>query len=394
MHVRNGDLRDPRHRAIYAAITGAAGSANDRGGWLRGKTGRAGGQQVRDAVAYLDALVGTCPEPGHLASYAAMITGARPGLAAQGQAGADEQLASADSWLVEKNVRPRHRGRAASAADEQRAPSGNVLADREIAGLASELRPIVVSRIEAARPALAAQRVPVSGADGGDAGALAGARGTSERPGVNRESLQRLVLADLMRRPGDGRSAVARIPVEMFTAGPLRQLYELVSERIVARQAVDPVIIAWEAGRRYGMQPAAGAPAGWSLPAIALRVGATPTARGTARVFGRALLADHVLSERFGAGWTQEPEFSMRLHISSPEVAGPEGWRLVAGQGAAPPRLRAQEMAPGGRAREPVPGATRPSAIQRPEGGPPGGQGWNRRAPGTAPPGDGAAPRR
>jgi hypothetical protein len=338
-HVRAGDLRDPRHRAILAAFTGVKATASGRGGWLRSRLDRGARQRVREALAYLDVLAGMCPEPDHLASYAAMLTGARSGPAVPGQAGAGEQLASAGSWLAENGTRARRGARTASAsADGQGAVSGDVLQDREIASLARVLRPAVESRVEAARKARASRQSPVSGPVAAHASTSVGGRGRGTQPGVNRESLQRLVLADLMRRPADGRSAVARIPAEMLTAGPLRELYEMISARIVAGEPVDPVIIAWEVRQRDGaVEPASEAAARWSLSAIALKIGSTPTARGTARVFGRALLADHVLTERFGIGWTQDPELGGWLGASGPNAPGqPASGALSLARGHAP----------------------------------------------------------
>jgi hypothetical protein len=187
-----------------------------------------------------------------------------------------------------------------------------------------------------------------------------------------------MVLADLMRRPADGRSAVARIPAEMFTAGPLRALYAVISARIVAGEPVDPVIIAWEASQGDQAVVAGDAAAArWSLPAIALKIGETPTAVGTARVFGRALLADHVLTERFGAGWAQERELGSWLGAAGPGTAEQSAG---SGLGPDPGRVRGRQLsqgtapsgARGGPAWEPVPGAAVAPGWGRPEPGSPG----------------------
>jgi hypothetical protein len=253
-HVRAGDLRDLRHRAIYAALTGAAGG---KGGWRPGRLDRHTRRRVRKALSYLDMLAGKCPEPGHLASYAAMVTGTRTGSAVQGQAGAGAQLASAGSWLAEQRALRGSRSASVSAGGPS-AASGETTLDREIAAFARALRPLVPPRVQAARKALAAQQAPVPGLGAEPVGASAGGQGRGAPPGVNRESVQRMVLADLMRRPSDGRAAVERMPAEMFTLGPLRVLYELISARIVAGAPVDPVIIAWEARQRDGAAEPAG----------------------------------------------------------------------------------------------------------------------------------------
>jgi hypothetical protein len=379
-HVRAGDLRDPRHRAIYAALTGAAGG---KGGWRPGRLDRHTRRRVRKALSYLDVLAGKCPERGHLASYAAMVT-ARSGRAVSGHAGADGQLASAASWLTENGARVRRGRRAASAlAGGFGAADGDAPPDREVARLARALRPFVKVRVDIARKTLAARQAVVSGPVAGDAGASAGA------PKVNRESVQRMVLADLMRHSANGREAVAWMPAEMFTAGPLRMLYELISVRIAAGAPVDPVIIAREA-RQYGEATSAASRMGarWSLSAIALMIGSTPTACGTARVFGRALLADHVLSERFGVGWVQERELGNWLGVTGTNGNGQSAGR-TAGAGQEPDVGTASPGVHGTRAGEPVTCPAGQDSVARR----PGGQGWDGRAPGQPAPGSRAMPR-
>jgi hypothetical protein len=384
--VRVEDFSDPRHQAIYLALANPAEQSGGQVGRAQGRAGRAAEQQARDMMPYLDQLAVACPERGHLASYAAMITRARSGRGAAGQPGtgglrgsADDQLTSAGAWLSANSGSGwRAKGRRAAAV------GADPLQNPELASLARTLRPAVQARVGAARAALA----------GRGAAAPAGSQEKSSQPGINRESLQRMVLADLMRHPADGRAAVARIPAEMFTAGPLRQLYEMISGRIAAGQPVDPLIIAWEARHHdETMAPATGREARWSLPTIALRIGSTPTARGTARWFGRALLADHLLTERFGNRWTQDQQLAARLGTLN--AAGrPEDLAVDPDHGQVTGDQTGREMSPtrpgGDPAREPTPRTAAVSAT----GQLPAERGQDRSAPGAAEPSNGAAPRR
>jgi hypothetical protein len=387
--VRAGDFSDPRHQAIYLALAGTTERADGQVGWPRGRLGRAARQQARDMMPYLDQLAATCPEREHLTSYAAMITHARADRGATGQPGtgrqresADDQLASAGAWLSANGARGRR-----AAGSPAAAVGTDPLQNPELAGLARALRPAVQARAEAGRAALSA-RPTDNPAGGQERGAQAG---------INRESLQRNVLADLMRHPADGRAAVVRIPADMFTAGPLRQLYEMISARIATGRPVDPLIIAWDARQHdETAATATGTAARWTLSAIALRIGSTPTVRGTTRVFGRALLADHLLTGRFGSRWTQDPEVAARLGV--PGRAGrAAGSAAAAGHGQATEHPAARDPAPAGPSSDPVRGpVARASAASAP--GHAAGRGRGRPGPGPGPgpaePGNGAAPSR
>jgi hypothetical protein len=381
--VRAGDFSDPRHQAIYLAIVGTTEPADGQVGGPRGRRGRAARQQARDMTPYLDQLAAVCPAREHLASYAAMIRQVRAARGATGQPGrgrqresADDQLASAGAWLSANGARGRR-----AAGPPAAAAGTDPLQNPGAAGLARALRPVVHAQAEAARTALEARQADTP----------SGSQAKGAQPGINRESLQRMVLADLMRHPADGRAAVARIPADMFTAGPLRQLYEMISARIAAGQPVDPLIIAWDARQHdEAAATATGRAARWTLSAIALRIGSTPTARGTTRVLGRALLADHLLTVRFGSRWTQNPEVAARLGAPGP-AGRAEGTDAAVGHGSGAEHQAARETAPAGPssdpARGPVARATSGSAT-----GHPVGRGRERSASGPAERGNGAAP--
>src|SRR5580693_8403239 len=69
---------DGKHQAIFAALTGAvpadSGLLGRFRGWLTRLPLR---RQIRDLRAYMDTLPGLCPDPDHIADYAAMLGQAR-----------------------------------------------------------------------------------------------------------------------------------------------------------------------------------------------------------------------------------------------------------------------------------------------------------------------------
>jgi hypothetical protein len=240
----------------------------------------------------------------------------------------------------------------------------------------------VHAQAEAARTALAARHADTP----------SGSQAKSAQPGINRESLQRMVLADLMRHPAAGRAAVGRIPADTFTAGPLRQLYEMISARITAGQPVDPLIIAWDARQHDETAATATSTAArWTLSAIALRIGSTPTARGTTRVLGRALLADYLLTGRFGSRWTQDPEVAARLEAPGP-AGRAEDPAAAAGHGPVTEHQAARETAPADPSSDPVRWPVARAAASAT--GHPVGRGRSRPGQGPAEPGNGATPSR
>jgi hypothetical protein len=268
-----GDFTDPRHQAIFLAVTGQAREAS----WpaaLGDRLGRAG-RHAAEAAAYMEQLPGRCPDPRHLGHYAAMVTARQ-----QQAAGAAGQLASAGAELDRMTARGR---RAALPAEV--APG--------VARLARVLRPVVVARFAEWRQA-AHRR-------------LAGLGSVEGAPGHMRD----LVLASLLHHPADGLGFAARVdPGELFDASRQR-LYELVRARLAARQDTDALIIAWEATQASQRD---GVPA---VAQLALAFGDVKVMAGTARVLGRALLADAVLTEAIGAEWTRVPGITSRLQLRS-----------------------------------------------------------------------------
>jgi hypothetical protein len=147
--------------------------------------------------------------------------------------------------------------------------------------------------------------------EAGAAGASSAQAGNGNAaPPLHKENLQDAVLADLMRHPGDGQGLVQRVPLNVFTRGTRQDLYRLIALPIVQRKPVDWLITAWQARMREVSGRGAQAAATESLTAIAIRLGAMRTARGTAGVIGRALLGDYEVSMAFGPEWTRQRELN------------------------------------------------------------------------------------
>lgn len=308
------DFADQRHQVIFAALTRLA---RQRGRQADRPTNRLTSRpstQVRDIAAYMAGLPGLCPEPGHLASYAAIVAEVRERREARGRARRDEQarkadgqLAGASAWLAETATSRRRR----TGRDSRASGRGDIHPD--IARLAGALR---------ASPLFRAQSPPVAARAVDSAARVMSepakrkprpwATGPATPPGAHIlftvEHLQDQVLADLMCPSGDGRFVAAWLPARVFAPGPRRDLYELIRIRLGAGKPVDPLIIAWEAdlyqrvGRVGNLREAA---VGESMPELALRLGTLDIARGTATVLGQALLADHFCAAQFGPDWAR-----------------------------------------------------------------------------------------
>jgi hypothetical protein len=326
--LRASHFTDPAHQALYLAVTG-----QDDGGMagrLRSRLALLTIGRARRAAAYAGELRGRCPEPGHRWVYAAMLLEAGPQAAPDApdagprqQAGADQRLAGAGEWLASAATSGRRR----RPATHQGGP-----VDRRTERLARMLRPVVQALAQQA-PADQAARLGAAG--GGPVREMEGDPGAGRR--LRREDLQDAVLADLMRRPGDGKALVARVPAEAFSPGPRRELYAFLKKAIAAGIPVDPLITAWQANKREpgpAWQPDTDGAGRESLTALALRLGEMATVRGTAAVIGRVLLADHECTKAFGPHWTAQP---FRWGTASPQPGGQEA-RTVAGATPGPAR--------------------------------------------------------
>jgi hypothetical protein len=331
--LRAEDFTDPVHQAIYAVLAGQAvprpGGLYER---LRGLLTRLFSRRARDAAAYMAELPDRCPDPANLPAYAAMVTDAsqqrashararaelddrghasRPraaaGRAPEPAAAENPRLASAAEWLDGTRPGPRTAGRRPAAAAPD-ALMSNVPASSRAArtdhAAASGLAPDAARLARALRAeARAATRVTP-----GTARLLVPPE--SPRAPLGLEALQDQVLADLMRRPADGSRVTAWLPAQVFTPGPRRDLYELISRRLGAGRPVDPLIMAWEASALAGPAAEREIGAGQSPAGTVLRLGALDPAPGTAAVLGQALYADHVCTESFGPGWPRAPRLS------------------------------------------------------------------------------------
>jgi hypothetical protein len=314
------DFTDPRHQAIYAALTDT--SARSLGGRMRDWLTRLLSSQARDAAAYLEDLPGLCPDPAHLASYAAMITQARDQRAgatrAEQAARESTPLAGAAAWLADKAEEASRKPRQTpGAADASSLPG-------DVARLARALR-VTTRRLAQehqgvpTRPLAPHAGIPGSSSPDPRAVRAPGSDRIPQRPGsiseyisarplMNAEHLQDRVLADLMTRPGDGRDVVPWLSAEAFSEGPRRDLYGLIRQAITAREPVDPLIIAWHAAQQD---------AGPS-PEFVLRTAAADPIPGTAAAIGRVLLADYVCTTRFGPDWTKSPQLTQPAAAKAP----------------------------------------------------------------------------
>jgi hypothetical protein len=338
--LRAEHFTDPAHQALYLAITGqdSGGTAGRLMSWLA----RLASSRARRTAAYAGELRGLCPDPGHRWAYAAMLLEAHrarnagPGTAARPlrrQADPDQRLASAGEWLAS----------AAATGGRKRGTGQDGSADRRTRQLARALRPVVQALIQEGHEHVA--RLKAAG--GGPV--REGDRVPGERR-LGREDLQDAVLADLMRRPGDGTAMVKRVPAQAFSAGPRRDLYAFLQKAIAAGIPVDPLITAWQASKREpGQPPPDGSE---SLAALTARLGQMETTPGTAAVLGRLLLADHECTQAFGPGWTAQP---LDWNTARPAPAG----QPRPGPGATPAR-----PAPASRPRQQAPAA--PPIVPRP----------------------------
>jgi hypothetical protein len=347
--LRPQDFTDPVHQAIYAALVGQAAprprvlaGLYER---LRGLLSRLLRTQAREASAYMAGLPGLCPDPANLPAYAAMVTEASqqrgapatapvPGPEPRRAAAENPRLASAGEWL--EGAGPRHRPvgsrRAAPAAD---APASRT--DREAGDLPPDVARLARALRADARPAT--QGTPGT------------ARMTpppeSQRAPLDPEALQEQVLADLMHRPADGHDVTSWLPDTVFTAGPHRSLYQLISIRLADGRPVDPLIIAWDASLLRDPGGTAGIPGtaeGESLAAAALRLGALDPGPGTGAILGRALYAEHMFTDTFGPRW---PEELSRIPAPAPAVPADPSRRPEPGPSAAEQAVASATGRPG-----------------------------------------------
>jgi hypothetical protein len=310
------------HQAIFVAFTERTTTWTGR---LRDQVARITSREVRGVVGYVDTLPGLCPDARHLDIYAELLREARhqrgmtAGPPAPRQPGAavgpGQQLDGASQWLssaargrhVQRDLWPAS-GQAPQVAKHERL-------DRRVRRLSRALRAAWRSRRRRSRirEAGAAVAGPV----------LAG--NEMAKQSVRREDLQEAVLADLMRHPGDERDLVRRVPLNVFTRGPLQDLYRLIAPPIAIGKPVDWLITAWQARKLelsvQRTQPGTGAIASESLARVTVRLGAIRTERGTAGVIGRALLADYEVSMAFGAQWIRQRELNWAA-AGRPAVVG------------------------------------------------------------------------
>ena len=93
--------------------------------------------------------------------------------------------------------------------------------------------------------------------------------------------LEELVLADLLRHPGQAEETIRWLPVEVFTSENRRVIYGDIRRRVQDGEPVDPLIIAWDLNGSGEGHLAGGLVAG-----EVLRIAAVDAAPGTAGLLG------------------------------------------------------------------------------------------------------------
>jgi DnaB-like helicase N terminal domain len=332
-----GDFADPLHQAIYAALAtepASRGPFTRLRDWLASLLSR----QARDARSYLEELPALCPEPRHGDSYAAMVTeaAAQRTAARARQAGLDAhrarpQAVPVSAEPVEPDNNTRHavsrqgslasgtprRGtgpeRKLTAAEDYlttpmaatRPKTPWAIGSQEADLVLSGLDPQVARLARALRPAVrsAARQAAETAADGLPGVAPAAATAIQAQTDGNR--LQELLLTTLLRHPGEASVIVGTLPEAAFTAGPHRELWQMISQHVQGGKPFDPLILAWAASRQDGPQQPQAAEA---LTAMTLRLAEQEATPGTARILARALHADHICTTTLGTGWNEAPQ--------------------------------------------------------------------------------------
>ncbi len=305
--------------------------------------------QVRDLRQYIAELPETCPEPAHLPHYAQMV------------AEASEQRRAAAARAVPDTPDP---GRIAGAAaflarEAERAAESRRWASRgagAAAGMAITRDTAIAARaIGQDQAAPAARQAP-------RAARQAPAAGISAAPARERamsaRTLEELVLADLLRHPGQAPEITGWLPVEVFTSENRRVIYGDIRRRVQDGEPVDPLIIAWDLN---------GSGKGHLVAGEVLRIAAVDAAPSTAGLIGRALLADQVCTRRFGTDWPQSLRLNPTFPVTAPEPGLARGTQPLPGAVPEPPPTAAtarsrQEPA----VMEPPPAVPEPaSPVQR-----------------------------
>jgi DnaB-like helicase N terminal domain len=352
------DFADPRHQAIFTALTSGSEPSGSLFGRLRDWLARLPlRSQLRQLDEYIAELPDRCPDPASLPAYTQMVTEASRQRGTHAQARAVRQadpasyLEQTAAFLDEQSRKAAEQARHLRRNDPAGGMPGSGL-PRDVEQLARAMG----ARSNRAAPAPAPAQ-PAEPAAGPSPAGRAGTHRQPEEP-VRPEEMQELILADLLQRPRSARD-LTWLPPEVFTAGPLRQLYTVIRDRASQGLPVDPLIIAWETRTTPApAQGSGGRPAGQASPEDVLRIGALDTAPGTALLLGRALLAEHVMTERFGADWPQHADRIRRPAPSReplPDVAAEPG----PAQAPAGHQQRANGAAP-------TPAAARNAALLQP----------------------------
>jgi hypothetical protein len=320
---------DRRHQAIFAALTGAVPAPGSPLGrlrmWLAGLPFWPG---VRDFRQYIAELPQSCPDAGHLSSYAQMVTDASEQRRVVGARAVENtpdpgRIAGAAAYLAREAER---------AAASRRWPSRGAQAAADVA--LTRDTAIAARAIRQDQPAPAARQAPSAAPEAAPAPERAMSAG----------KLEELVLADLLRHPGQAKEITGWLPVEVFTSGNRRVIYGDIRRRVQDGEPVDPLIIAWDLNRNGSdhLISESETPG----PADVLRIAAIDAAPGTAALIGRALLADQVCTRRFGADWPVSLKLTATLPVTAPEPGLAIGPQPLPGAAPEPPEPSAARTGP------------------------------------------------
>ena len=283
------DFADPVHQAICAAI---ATELRSRGHWNRllDRVAYFRSRQARDSRPYLEELLALSHELRHGTSYAAMIatTAAQRTAAAQSRQDTPsarratpsavepaQKLAIAAGFLAAQVAGERQKATGAAVSNDASAVLPAL--DPQVARLARALRPVVRSM---------SRKATVTARRGGVGEARTG--NTAIEADIDGDRLQEQLLTTLLRSPGEVKVIVGTLPEAAFSAGPRRELWQMISRHVLDSRPFDPLILAWAASRNDARRQPDG---GESLAAMTLRLAASDAIPGTAGLLARVLSA-------------------------------------------------------------------------------------------------------
>jgi hypothetical protein len=373
-----GDFADPVHQAIHAAIAtepASRGAFTRLRDWLASLFSR----QARSTRSYLDELPALCPDLGHGESYAAMVAEAaaeRMAALQARQAALQAQRARPPAFPVRTPPRALghsqngqaigqrdgpargalrlagdSRDKLAAAADYLATPDAGQrqkiaqATSKEASAVLSALDPEVARLARALRPAVRSMARQAAASAGPDMASAASTPGTMTTRDADSTWLQEQLLTALLQHPGEATLIVGKLPEAAFTAGPHREIWQMISQHVAEGKPFDPLILAWAASQRDDHR----VDAAESLATMTLRLATNDATPGPAGTLARAVHADHLCTTRLGVEWANMPQQADATTGQAETAPGQQ-----AEQAPAPARTPATSPAPS----SPAPAAT------------------------------------